>query len=234
MAIRFSEEQQKVIDARNSSLLVSAAAGSGKTAVLVERIISLITDRENPVDIDRLLIVTFTNAAAGEMRERIGAAIDERINKEPENLHLARQATLLHHAQITTIDSFCLFVIKNNFNEIGLDPGFRVADTGELELLKQDIIKELFEDLLDNQSTQEEFRLLLDTLAAGGREKVLEDLVRQIYDFAVSSPWPEEWLKQRFQDYCIPEEGIGATRWGELLEVCLNQEWEQLRECLKE
>ncbi|MGN0304641.1 MAG: helicase-exonuclease AddAB subunit AddA [Lachnospiraceae bacterium] len=234
MAIRFSEEQQKVIDARGCSLLVSAAAGSGKTAVLVERIMSLITDKENPVDIDQLLIVTFTNAAAGEMRERIGAAIEERLSREPENFHLERQATLLHHAQITTIDSFCLFVIKNNFNEIGLDPGFRVADTGELELLKQDIIKELFEDLLDNEDTRQEFRLLLETLAAGGREKVLEDLIRQIYDFAGSFPWPEEWLKQRFWDYDIPEKGIEATHWGRLLKACLSQEWEQLKECLQE
>ena len=128
VAVRFTEEQQKVIEARNRNLLVSAAAGSGKTAVLVERIISLITDRERPLDIDRLLVVTFTNAAAAEMRERIGGAIEQRLKKEPENLHLQRQATLLHHAQITTIDSFCLFVIRNNFNDIGLDPGFRVAD----------------------------------------------------------------------------------------------------------
>ena len=135
--MQFTPQQQKVIDLREKNILVSAAAGSGKTAVLVERILGLILDEKNPVDIDRLLIVTFTNAAAGEMRERIGAAIEERLRKEPESLHLQRQATLLHHAQITTIDSFCLFVIKNNFNEIGLDPGFRVADSGEVELLKQ-------------------------------------------------------------------------------------------------
>ena len=140
--MQFTPQQQKGIDLRNKNILVSAAAGSGKTAVLVERILGLILDETKPVDIDRLLIVTFTNAAAGEMRERIGAAIEEHLIKNPENEHLQRQATLLHHAQITTIDSFCLFVIKNNFNEIGLDPGFRVADNGEVELLKQDIINE--------------------------------------------------------------------------------------------
>ena len=138
--MQFTPEQQKVIEVRDRNILVSAAAGSGKTAVLVERILKLILDEKNPVDIDRLLIVTFTNAAASEMRERIGAAIEKRLQEQPQNQHLQRQATLLHHAQITTIDSFCLFVIRNNFNEIGLDPGFRVADSGEVELLKQDVI----------------------------------------------------------------------------------------------
>ena len=128
MAVSFTEDQQKVITLRNRNLLVSAAAGSGKTAVLVERIIRMITDKENPVDIDRLLVVTFTNAAAAEMRERIGLAINRFLLEDGENVHLQRQASLLHNAQITTIDSFCLFVIRNNFNDIGLDPGFLVSD----------------------------------------------------------------------------------------------------------
>ena len=159
--MQFTQEQQKVIDLRNRNILVSAAAGSGKTAVLVERILKLILDEKNPVDIDRLLIVTFTNAAASEMRERIGAAIEKRLNEQPENQHLQRQATLLHHAQITTIDSFCLFVIRNNFNEIGLDPGFRVADSGEVELLKQDVISENFEEMLEQEETREGFKNLM-------------------------------------------------------------------------
>ena len=138
--MQLTPEQKKVIEVRDKNILVSAAAGSGKTAVLVERILGLVLDENNPVDIDRLLIVTFTNAAAGEMRQRIGEAIEKRLLLDADNEHLQRQSTLLHRAQITTIDSFCLFVIKNNFNEIGLDPGFRVADTGEIELLKQDII----------------------------------------------------------------------------------------------
>ena len=146
MAVSFTEDQQKVITLRNRNLLVSAAAGSGKTAVLVERIIRMITDKENPVDIDRLLVVTFTNAAAAEMRERIGLAINRLLLEDGENVHLQRQASLLHNAQITTIDSFCLFVIRNNFNDIGLDPGFRVADEGELRLLKQDVLQELLEE----------------------------------------------------------------------------------------
>ena len=122
MAIAFTPEQQQVIQLRDRNILVSAAAGSGKTAVLVERIIQMVTGGDTPMDIDRLLVVTFTNAAAAEMRERIGQALGRRLLEEPENVHLQKQESLLHNAQITTIDSFCLFVIRNNFNDIGLDP----------------------------------------------------------------------------------------------------------------
>ena len=130
MAINYTPDQLKVIELHGCNVLVSAAAGSGKTAVLVERIIRMICDENHPVDIDRLLIVTFTNAAAAEMRERIAAGIARRLEEEPSSEHLQRQSALLHNAQITTIDSFCLFLIRNHFNEIGLDPGFRVADEG--------------------------------------------------------------------------------------------------------
>ena len=140
--VNFTEDQQKVIDLRNCNVLVSAAAGSGKTAVLVERIIQKISSKENPVDIDRLLIVTFTDAAAGEMRERISRAIEEKRLLEPENVHLERQASLVHNAQITTIHSFCLGVIRNYFNEIDLDPGFRLGDETELKLLKNEVMEE--------------------------------------------------------------------------------------------
>ena len=226
--MQFTPEQQKVIDLREKNILVSAAAGSGKTAVLVERILGLILDEKNPVDIDRLLIVTFTNAAAGEMRERIGAAIEERLRKEPESLHLQRQATLLHHAQITTIDSFCLFVIKNNFNEIGLDPGFRVADSGEVELLKQDIIKELFEELLDGEETREGFKELLDNLAFRGKEKVLEETILKIHNFSQSFPWPEEWLQDRYEDYRVAG-SLEDTAWGRLWMEELKRQLEELK-----
>ncbi len=154
MGVTFTKEQQQVIDTRNRNLLVSAAAGSGKTAVLVERIIQMILNKEHPVDIDRLLVVTFTNAAAAQMRERIRQAIDRELSKDPFNEHLQRQAALLHKAQITTIDSFCLFVIRNHFHEIGLDPGFRVADEGELKLLQQDTLNELLEQEYDAADTK--------------------------------------------------------------------------------
>ena len=130
MGKQWTRQQQQVIALKNRNLLVSAAAGSGKTAVLVERIIRKITDKDTPVDIDRLLIVTFTNAAAAEMRERIGIDIGEALEQQPENTHLQRQQTLLHNAQITTIHSFCLYVIRNFFHRIQLDPEFRVAEEG--------------------------------------------------------------------------------------------------------
>lgn len=134
--MKWTKEQQDVIDFRNRDILVSAAAGSGKTAVLVARIIQRILDPQNPVDIDRLLVVTFTKAAAAEMRERIGAAIEAECEKDPQNTHLRRQSALIHNAMITTIDSFCLFVVRNHFEEISLDPNFRIADEGEIRLLQ--------------------------------------------------------------------------------------------------
>ena len=132
--MEYTIDQQKVIRLHHRNLLVSAAAGSGKTAVLVERIVQMLLQKEHPVDIDRLLVVTFTKAAAAEMRERISIAIEKQLTEQPENEHLERQAALLHHAQITTIDSFCQSVLRNNFDRIGLDPGFRVADQNEIRL----------------------------------------------------------------------------------------------------
>ena len=140
MGVTWTKEQQEVISLRNRNILVSAAAGSGKTAVLVERILSKITDKKNPVDIDRLLIMTFTRAAAGEMKERISDAIEKALYEDPDNEHLQRQTTLLHTAQITTIDGFCAYLIRNYFHLIGLDPGYRTADEGELKLLRGDVI----------------------------------------------------------------------------------------------
>ena len=151
MAISFTEKQQQVIDTRGCNLLVSAAAGSGKTAVLVERIVKMVSDAEHPVDIDRLLVVTFTNAAAAEMRERISRALNDRLAADPEPEHLQRQVTLLHNAQITTIDSFCLFVLRNQFHTIGLDPGFRIGEEGELKLIRQDMLSRVLENCYNQE-----------------------------------------------------------------------------------
>ena len=137
MGVNWTEDQKKVIDLRNRNILVSAAAGSGKTAVLVERIMEIVCDETHPVDVDRLLVVTFTKAAAAEMKERVGAAIRKRLAEQPNNGYLQKQETLVHHAQITTIDSFCSYILRNHFGEIDLDPAFRVADEGELKLLKK-------------------------------------------------------------------------------------------------
>ena len=201
MAVVFTTEQKKVIELRDRNILVSAAAGSGKTAVLVERIVGMITDETHPVDIDRLLVVTFTNAAAAEMRERISLAISRRLEEDPGNLHLQKQASLLHNAQITTIDSFCLFVIRNNFNEIGLDPGFRVADEGELKLLRQDVMTELLEEQYQERSKA--FTDCVEYFTGGSNDKLLEEYISKLYEFSMSYPWPEDWISQCMEDYKI-------------------------------
>ena len=194
MGIHFTPEQQKVIELHHRNILVSAAAGSGKTAVLVERIIQMVCDEQHPVDIDRLLIVTFTNAAAAEMRERISLGIAAKAEEFPHSQHIERQAALLHNALITTIDSFCLYLIKNHFHEIGLDPAFRVADQGEMKLLKQEVLEELLEDSFG--TGDKAFLECVEFFCPEGKEKVLEELLLKLHEFAASNPWPEEWLER--------------------------------------
>ncbi len=163
--MNWTPEQEQVIWARNRNLLVSAAAGSGKTAVLVERIIQMVTDETNPVDIDELLVMTFTKAAAAEMRERIGQAVERKLAEQPDNEHLQLQSTLVHHAQITTIDSFCLNLIRDHFNVLEIDPGFRIGDEGELMLLRKDVMERLLEDYYEKGD--ERYEQCVDTYAAG-------------------------------------------------------------------
>ena len=192
--MQFTKDQQRVIDASNKNILVSAAAGSGKTAVLVERIIQMVTDEDNPVDIDKLLIVTFTKAAAAEMRERIFAAINRELLKKPESEHLQRQAALIHNAKITTIHSFCLEVIRNYFSEIGLDPSVRIADDGEIKLLKKDIMGNLLEECYEEGT--EEFFHFVETYSSGNNDKKIEELIEKVYSFTMSFPMPERYLEE--------------------------------------
>lgn len=199
--MQFTEEQQQVIDSRRENLLVSAAAGSGKTAVLVERILQRILDEKEPVDIDRMLIVTFTNAAAAEMRERISLAISAALEAHPDSVHLQRQSTLVHSAQIMTIDSFCLFIIRNNFNDIGLDPAFRVADEGEVRLLEEDIMARLLEK--EFAEGRDAFLNCVETYSTNGREQALEECITGLYHYALSDPFPEVWLEKCKTDYGI-------------------------------
>ncbi len=193
MGVMWTEDQKKVIDLRDRNILVSAAAGSGKTAVLVERIMEMICDQKHPVDVDRLLVVTFTKAAAAEMKERVGAAIRKRLEEQPNNGYLQKQETLVHHAQITTIDSFCSYILRNHFEQIDLDPAFRVADEGELKLLKKDLVKELLEEEYENK--RERFLHFVECYASGKNDEVLEDLILKLYEFSTSDPFPEEWLE---------------------------------------
>lgn len=216
MSISFTPDQEKVIYIRKRNVLVAAAAGSGKTAVLVERIAEMVSDEEHPLDIDKLLVVTFTNAAAAEMRERIVDALTQRLENQPDHEHLQKQVTLIHNAQITTIDSFCLFVIRNNFNEIGLDPGFRIGDEGECKLLKQDVLEELLEQQFEEGS--KEFLHCVETYSTSGSERFLEETILNLYEFSKSHPWPRRWLEQCKLEYA-PKDAVSMedTLWGSYL-----------------
>ncbi len=267
MPVTFTKEQQETIDARNASILVSAAAGSGKTAVLVERIIQMVKDPVHPVDIDRLLVVTFTSAAAAQMRERISQALSDAVDEHPENAHLTRQLTLIHHAQITTIDSFCLYLIRNHFDEIGLDPDFRVADEGEVRLLKRDVLDEMLEEYFargaessgedsatgdgSRPSEAEEgretgkgsetdgscagsFQEIVEYFSPQGNDKRLEEQLLSLYEFAMSYPWPEEWLQEHQKDYDVPEGGLDACPWVEELKSYVKMQLSEAAQLLEQ
>lgn len=216
--MQWTEEQQKVIELRERNILVSAAAGSGKTAVLVERIIRMLTDRDKPVDVDRLLIVTFTEAAAAEMKERIRAAIEDALERRPGDVHLQRQSTLIHNAPITTIHSFCLSVIREHFHVLDLDPGFRIAEEGELKLLRQDVLDELLEECY--REGEPVFLAFVEKFGRGRNDKKIEELILSLYDYSRSYPQPEKWLEACGEAYYIdpgnPEESECASRVKEL------------------
>lgn len=212
MAIEFTGQQQKILNARGHNILVSAAAGSGKTAVLVERIVRMISEGEHPMDIDRLLVVTFTRAAAAQMRERIAKAIAERIAKAPHDRHLQRQETLLHHAQITTIDSFCSFLLRNHFSEIELDPGFRQMDETQSRLLKKDVMKQFLEECYAQKDP--DFLACVECFCPGKSDEELERLIEKLHSASEAQPFPEEWLEARKADYDVPDaESLLALPW---------------------
>ncbi|MBE5882473.1 MAG: helicase-exonuclease AddAB subunit AddA [Lachnospiraceae bacterium] len=210
--MKFTPKQQEVITTRNKNILVSAAAGSGKTSVLVERILSMITDTESPVDIDRFLIVTFTSAAASEMRERIHRSILNRLEECPSDANLQKQSALIHNAQITTIDSFCLFLLRNHFHEIGLDPAFRVGDPGEIKLLEKEVLEQTLEQFY--QEGESEFLYFTDAYCPDGKDGKIEKLVEELYKFSMSHPWPEEWLTECEEKIeTLDEESVMQTEW---------------------
>ncbi|MCL2699483.1 MAG: UvrD-helicase domain-containing protein, partial [Defluviitaleaceae bacterium] len=211
--MRFTAEQQRAIDVRGRELLVSAAAGSGKTAVLVERIIKLITDSKKPVDIDRLLVVTFTEAAAAEMRERISERLHDLRSNAPDDENIRRQQLLLPRAQISTIHKFCAGVIRRCFHLTELDPGFKIADETEVRLLKNQILDELFEEQYEGDDM---FFELVDLYGGGKtKDKGLHDLVLEISGFISGFPWPERWLTRACEMYDTDD--INATPWAAAL-----------------
>lgn len=202
MDVKWTSEQKKVIDLRDRDILVSAAAGSGKTAVLVERIVNRICVDDPPVDIDRMLVVTFTKAAAAEMRERVSRAIDSLKEQKPDDENLQRQSTLVHNALITTIDSFCLFVVQNNFAQLDLDPDFRIGDQAELKLMLKDALAQVFEDNYAREDN-EAFINLIDTYSKGRNDSAVRQMVEDIYYKAGSSSWPRKWMNSLLRLYDI-------------------------------
>ena len=237
MSVNWTEEQKQVIESRGSNLLVSAAAGSGKTAVLVERIIRMVTDEKHPLDIDKLLVMTFTNAAAAEMRERIGAAIEQKLEEAPEDEHLQAQAALVHHAQITTIDSFCVNLIRSHFNMLDLDPAFRIGDEGELMLLRADAMQELLEGRYENGGPP--FERFVEAYSQGKSDASIETYIMQVYTFSQSNPYPAWWFAQCREEWGGDGEGPeGPYPWMEFLMADVKRqarEWMgQIREALEE
>ncbi|GAB6149401.1 helicase-exonuclease AddAB subunit AddA [Clostridium novyi] len=233
--VKWTKEQQQAIDVHGCNLLVSAAAGSGKTAVLVERIIKMITDIKNPVDIDRLLVVTFTNAAASEMKERIGKAIGKELTKHPKSKQLQRQLTLLNRASITTIHSFCLETIRNNFHYIDLDPNFRIGDETETVLLKGEIIEGIFEDLYEPENCTQEFLNLVEFYSSNKDDVALQNIVLNLYDFVMSSKNPKKQLQDMAEQFNVDESyNFGESKWAKVLMDDVELELSGLKDMMEE
>lgn len=204
MAKSWTVQQLDAMNTKDRNILVSAAAGSGKTAVLVERIVRKITG-EKQTDIDRLVVVTFTRAAAAEMKARIRNRLDDMLDEDENNANLIKQIALVNNAQITTIDSFCLWILKNHFSEINLDPGFRVADKGEITLLENDVMEDMLEDYYQNGD--EQFIKLIDAYGTGRNDANIEEIIKKIYALARSNPWPDEWYAQVLDTYTSIDNG---------------------------
>ena len=215
--VKWTKEQQYAINEKGQNILVAAAAGSGKTAVLVERIINKIINQN--VDIDKLLVVTFTNAAASEMKQRVLDAIYKKLDENPDNENLQRQILLLNKASICTIDSFCLDVVRNNFYELkNVSPNFRIADTTEIDILEQETLDEIFEKKYEEEN--EDFLKLIHTYTSYKDDTPLKDLILKIFTNISSMPFPDIWLKEHIEMFNLKdslEEDFAKTPWGKIL-----------------
>ncbi len=227
--MQWTERQEQAIRTRNCNLLVSAAAGSGKTAVLVERIIRMVSEGPKPLDIDRLLVMTFTNAAAAEMRERVALAIEKKLSEQPDNEHLQAQAALVPYAQITTIDSFCLSLIRDHFNLLAIDPSFRIGDEGELKLLRADVMQDMLEAYYG--AGDPSFEKFVDTYATGKSDSGIEDYIMQVYTFAQSNPFPEQWFARCRMEIEQAESGsLRKTPWMRFLMADVKRQLDDMAE----
>ena len=214
MARTWTRDQEDAIRARRGTLLVSAAAGSGKTSVLVERFLERITDEENPSDADRLLVVTYTRAAAEEMRGRISRRIDSLLESDPGNLHLRRQQILLSHAHISTIHSFCADLVRENFFRLGIAPDFRILEDSELKVLREDALERVLNRYYEQDDP--DFFRLADAFSTGRDDWKMASAVETVYDFVRSHPFEERWMREKAALYRT-EEPFSQTMWGRAL-----------------
>ena len=203
--MQWTTEQESVINHTAGDLLVAAAAGSGKTAVLVQHVISRIMDPVDPVKLSEMVIMTFTEAAAQEMRDRIKAALEEKLREHPDSAELIREAGSIQNASISTIDAFCKHFITENYAAIDLDPGFRMGDQGELRLLQGDILEDLLEE--EYAAGEADFLHFVDTFAQGKTDAGIAELIQKLYESAASHPWPEEYL-----DACLSAESADGKK----------------------
>lgn len=213
MSRQWTPQQKNAIYSTDGSVLVSAAAGSGKTAVLVERVINLVTRSENPIDVDRLLIVTFTRAAAAEMRQRISLALNSLLENDPYNPNLLKQKQLLYTASISTIDSFCSEIVREYFHTLGVSRDFRIADEGELDVLRKTGLDNAFNTYYSSDS--DDFIALLDAFSSKGGDVKLRETVLKIASFLSTQPFPEKWLKNMLLSY--GENSVAKSIWGKII-----------------
>lgn len=220
VAVNWTSDQQKAIDARKGTLLVSAAAGSGKTAVLVERVIRRICDSENPCDVENLLIVTFTNAAAAQMKEKIHAAIGKKIAENPDDKRLRRQQLMLPCASICTIDSFCIGLVRENFHALGISPDFALLDESKLAVLRSQAVNTVVENMHKEHS--ESFLTLSELISDKRDDSKLIDAILKLYNLSMAYPFPENWLDSladAFKNPVTADESI----WGKIIVSYANQ-----------
>ncbi|UOQ92792.1 helicase-exonuclease AddAB subunit AddA [Halobacillus shinanisalinarum] len=204
--VSWTEEQERAIYTEGTNVLVAAAAGSGKTAVLVERIIQKLLHKTAPVNIDSLLVVTFTNAAAQEMRNRVGQALSQALEENPGSQHLKKQLSLVQNASISTLHSFCMEVVRKNAYLLDLDPGFRIADDIEADLIRQEVLEDLFEDWYGKEGEERDrFFDVVDRFSSDRSDVDVEKLVLNLYTFAMQNPWPEQWLDEMVDMYKVDQ-----------------------------
>ena len=219
MGVKWTTDQQHAIECCKGSVLVSAAAGSGKTTVLVERVIRRLTDEDNPCSAEDLLIVTFTRAATAQMREKIGAAILKRLSEDPTDRHLRRQYMLLPFAKICTIDSFCNDLVRENFHALGISPDYSLLDNETAVIMKNDVCEAMLERAYEEDSDGS-FSGLSDMMSSGSSDEDFAKLIIKMYDISTAYPFPDLWLDSLIEEYSQPD--INKSRWGGIIKkyVC--------------